>query len=67
MQQRRAIITFDPARIAAADLQAEAHNIAWIVRQALLGRDYPRERGILSIDLIGEDAAQKLPGADIVS
>lgn len=52
MTTRRAVITFDPDRIAKADLQAEAHNIAWILRQALLGRDYPRERGILSIELI---------------
>lgn len=49
---KQAIITFDPDRIAQLDLQAEAHSLAWIIKQALMGNDYPKERGIASIALI---------------
>lgn len=49
---RQAIITFDAERIAALDLQAEAHSLAWILKNGLLGRDYAAARGILSISLI---------------
>lgn len=49
---RQAIITFDPERIRKIDMDAEARTVAWIVKQALCGNDYPRERGIISINLI---------------
>lgn len=52
MTMKQAIITFDSDRIAQLDLQAEAQSLAWIIKQALLGNDYPKERGIVSIALI---------------
>lgn len=56
MTQRQAIITFDPERIAQLDLQAEAHDLAWKLKQALLGNDYAPGRGIVDIELVGEGA-----------
>jgi len=46
---RHALIEFDPHEIAQLDLQAEGYVFASLVKRALLGEPYPRERGILRI------------------
>lgn len=54
MKPQQAIITFDPARIAQLDLQAEAGVFAHAIKAALQGKDYARERGIVSVDLLAD-------------
>lgn len=54
MTIRQAIITFDQQRIAKWDVQAEGNLLAYLLKEALTGADYAKERGIISIDLLGE-------------
>lgn len=51
---RQAIITYDGERVAKWDVQAEAYNLAFLLKRALNGQDYGRERGIVSIRLVPE-------------
>lgn len=51
-RRRFAIITYDPDRVEGLNWQAEGNNFAYIIREGLCGRDYPRERGIDRITLL---------------
>ena len=53
MTIRQAIITFDQKRISKWDVQAEGNVIAYLLKEALSGSDYAKERGVISIDLVG--------------
>lgn len=48
----RAIITFDPERVAHWDMQAEAHSIAYAVRSALTGKGFVATRGLMRVDVL---------------
>ena len=61
---RQAIITFDSKRARKWDYQAEGQSITWILKEALNERDYPRERGIISIDVLGIDQSVFIGPAD---
>lgn len=55
MAIRQAIITFDQKRVGKWDTQAEGQVLAHLFKQALIGQDYAKERGVVSIDLLGAD------------
>ncbi len=44
------IITVDPERVAKWDIQAEGNVIAYLFKAALTGKDYAKERGVISIE-----------------
>lgn len=52
MNKQQALITFDPDRLADFDYQAEGQALGWIIMNALRGNQYPRERGIIEIELL---------------
>ncbi|MBB5987389.1 hypothetical protein [Sphingobium lignivorans] len=54
MKTKRALIIYDPA-IVKGWTTAVSVSVDYIFRQALQGRDYPRERGILSIEDVPAD------------
>lgn len=55
MTIRQAIITFDQKRVGQWDMQAEGQVIAYLFKAALTGREHAKERGVISIDLLGHD------------
>ncbi len=53
-RRRFAIITYDPDRVAQIEANADGPSFTWIILQALKGRDYPKERGIINITLMDQ-------------
>lgn len=53
-RRRFAIVTFDPDRIDQIEANADGQSFSWIILQALKGRDYPKERGIINITLMDQ-------------
>ena len=53
---KTAIIRFDPERVRFWDAQAEGLQITFALKRALSGATFDTERGIVSVDLIPDDA-----------